>query len=42
MGCLGSKAAGAAGGGKKWDKPNPIATFDTTMGTFKVRASAPK
>ena len=27
MGCAGSKPA-------KWDKPNPVATFRTTMGTF--------
>ena len=31
MGCAGSKPA-------KWDKPNPIATFDCTMGTFKAES----
>ena len=34
MGCGGSKKA--ASGGPKWEKPNPVATFETTMGTFKA------
>ena len=27
---------GGGGGGAKWDKPNPVATFKTTLGTFKA------
>lgn len=39
MGCAGSKSdAGASAGGSaaKWDKPLPIATFDTSMGIIKA------
>lgn len=34
MGCAASKDAVPAG--SKWDKPNPQAEFDCTMGKFKV------
>jgi cyclophilin family peptidyl-prolyl cis-trans isomerase len=33
MGCVKSKEAAQ---GAAWDKPNPVATFDCTMGTFKA------
>jgi len=33
MGCAGS-SAGSGGFTSPWDKPNPIATFDCTMGQF--------
>jgi hypothetical protein len=34
MGCLGSKEAASSGQAR--EGPNPVATFDCTMGTFKA------